>query len=44
MIDNFEPPRNVELDRLDNENHNWIHVKTFELIFEDELINFLLSK
>ena len=43
MIDNFEPPRNVELDSLDNENHNWNLVETSELFFDDELINFIVQ-
>lgn len=41
MINNFEPPRNVELDKLDNENHNWNHLKAFDLFFDDKLTNFL---
>lgn len=41
MIDTFEPPRNVELDWSDNENHNWNLVKTFEMFFDDEHINFI---
>ena len=43
MIDNFEPPRNVELDSLDNENQNWNLVETSELFFDDELINFIVQ-
>ena len=41
MIDTFEPPRNVELDWFDNENHNWNLVKTFDMSFDDEHINFI---
>lgn len=41
MIDTFEPPRNVELDWFDNENHNWNLVKTFDMSFDDENINFI---
>ena len=43
IIDKFEPPRNEHLDNLDMMDHNWTHVRTFELIFDDELIDSIID-
>ena len=42
-IEIFSPRRNLEIDRLDRENHNWNHVRTFELFFDNELIGFWIN-
>ena len=43
MIEIFLPLRNLEFDRLDRENLNWNHVETFDLFFDDELIDFIVQ-
>ena len=43
MIEIFVPPTSSEIDRLDRENHNWNHVQTFKLFFDNELINFIVQ-
>ena len=35
----FVPPRNSVIDTMDLEDHNWTHVRLFELIFDDELLD-----
>ena len=39
----FVPPRNLEIDRLDSENHNWNHVQIFKLFFDDKLIDLIVQ-
>ena len=39
----FLPPRILEIDRLDRKNDNWNHVRTFELLFDNELIDFIVQ-
>ena len=35
IIDQFELPRNENLDEEDSSIHNWNHVRVFELIFNN---------
>ena len=42
-IDKFELPRNEHLDEEDSSNHNWNHVGVFELIFNNELLDTIIS-
>ena len=43
IIEIFFPPRNLEIDRLERENHNWNQVQTFELFFDNEPIDFIVQ-
>ena len=35
----FVPPRNSVIDTMDLDDHNWTHVRLFELFFDDELLD-----
>ena len=42
-IDNFEPQENIILQELDAENSFWTHLRTFELFFDDKLIELVVE-
>ena len=42
-IENFEPPKNIILQELDVENNSWTHLHTFELFFDDKLIELIIE-
>ena len=42
-IDNFEPQENIILQELDAENSSWTHLPTFELFFDDKLIELIVE-
>ena len=42
-IENFEPQENIILQELDAENSSWTHLRTFELFFDDNLIELIVE-
>ena len=42
-IENFEPQENIILQELDAENSSWTHLRTFELFFDDNLIELVVE-
>ena len=42
-VQNFKAPKNVHIETLDNENHNWTHLRTFELFFDSELVEHIVQ-
>ena len=43
LIDSFEPPKNDTLQALDHQNSTWTHIHTFELFFDDTLLDFIIE-
>ena len=42
-VETFKAPKNLEIERLDNENHNWSHVRCFELFFDNEYVDHIVQ-
>ena len=38
-VNSFVPPRNRVIDDMDCNDHNWSHIRLFELFFDDELLD-----
>ena len=38
-VNSFVPPRNGVIDDMDCNDHNWSHIRLFELFFDDELLD-----
>ena len=43
IIENFEPQENIILQELDAENSSWTYLRTFELFFDDKLIELIVE-
>ena len=42
-VKTFKAPKNLEIERLDNENHNWSHIRCFELFFDNEYVDHIVQ-
>ena len=42
-VKTFKAPKNLEIERLDNENHNWSHVRCFKLFFDNEYVDHIVQ-
>ena len=42
-IENFQPQENIILQELDAENSSWTYLRTFELFFDDKLIELIVE-
>ena len=42
-VQNFKAPKNVYIETLDSENPNWSHIRTFELFFDNELVEHIVQ-
>ena len=38
-VNSFVPPRNGVINDMDCNDHNWSHIRLFELFFDDELVD-----
>ena len=42
-VKTFKAAKNLEIERLDNENHNWLHVRCFKLFFDNEYVDHIVQ-